>query len=532
MSRPHSFALLLAVCFTATSSNVMAQLNPYPAPAPIPGAGGVTAPGRLANRVPLPTPVPDPGVFKAPVTVPPPAPPATNPAVAPRTASPAPFAKAPGPVANIPAPRTFNAPAPHVAGGVGCGTGGAGCGSGGCATGGCATGGCATGGCGGHSGSCGKSCTYYPLFSDMEPFGCGSGTGGGMLSRYFKSVFGARTNFCGDSGRQGRGSFAGCGSAGCGSTGSGCGGGGCSLTGSNGCGLFGNSCGNSGLSSCLNGSMFGNCGSGGMLGNCSLGGNGCGIGGLGGCRGKGLSLAGKGLFGNCGPGGCPGGGGLGGGGCLSGLAGGGLGGGGLGGSCLSGLAGGSGGACGFASLGGKLAYPDAGWAPPASVPIIRNNAQYTNWWPEQWYGSPGFNAVPHPMVFMPTDTTQLGFGYMQVPMWQRTTANYPPIPDAAQYHTRTAPIPSPYGYPKVYQPVAIPHHAGVRNRTGWHASASKPQSKEQYVAMQRARQYQARQAEQARRQYQAMRYRQAQMYQASQQRSAANIRPVSSSSPR
>jgi hypothetical protein len=512
MSRPHSFGLLLAVCFAATSSSAMAQLNPYPVPAPIPGAGGVTAPGRLANRVPLPTPVPDPGVFKTPVTVPAPAPPATNPAVAPRTASPAPFANSPGPVANMPAPQVHNTPAPNMAGGaVSCGTGAAGCGSGGCATGGgssggCATGGCATGGCGGHSGSCGKSCNYYPLFSDLEPFGCGHGRGGGMLSRYFKSVFGARTNFCGDSSPQASGPMAGCGSAG-----SACGGSGCALTGSNGCGLFGKSCGVGGLGSCLNGSMFGNCGSGGLFGNCSLGKGGCGTGGLGSCLGNGSCLAGKGLFGNCGAGG-----------------------GGLSGSCLSGLAGGAGGlggACGFASLSGKLAYPDAGWAPPASVPVIRNNAQYTNWWPEQWYGSAGFNATTYPMVFMPTDTTQLGFGYMQVPMWQRTTANYPPIPDAGQYHTRTAPVPSPYGYPKVYQPVAIPHHAGVRNRTGWHASASQPQSKEQYVAMQRARQYQARQAEQAR-QYQAMRYRQAQMYQASQQRSAANIRPVSSSSPR
>jgi hypothetical protein len=199
------------------------------------------------------------------------------------------------------------------------------------------------------------------------------------------------------------------------------------------------------------------------------------------------------------------------------------------GSCLSGgcglLGGGAGGGCGFASLCGSKGYPDKGWAPPASVPIIRNNAEYSRYWPEQWYGSPGFAATPSPMVFMPTDTTQLGFGYQQVPFWRRTAASYPPIPDPAMYHTRTGAMRAPYGYPLLYQPIMVPHHTNVhRNRTGWSHASTQPATNSRQQVAQRQQPTPRMSPEQV---------EHARQYQAAVRRNAAiNARPVSSSSPR
>ncbi len=117
---------------------------------------------------------------------------------------------------------------------------------------------------------------------------------------------------------------------------------------------------------------------------------------------------------------------------------------------------GAGGGVGQARLGCKscLRAPDAGWSPPASVPIIRQNAQYSYWRPQALYGSPHFNAVSYPMVYQPTDTTQLGFGYQQVPMWR--TAQPIPHPNPNMYHTRVSPIPPPLGYPHLYQQIRMP----------------------------------------------------------------------------
>lgn len=546
MPRTHAFALIALVCFIAPNATVNAQQTPYPTPVPTAGAGGVAAPGRVANRVPIPTPVPEPEVFKAQEASPAPAPAANN-------AAPAPFANTPGPIAKVATLPSANLPP----GGAGCGT--TGCGTNGCGSVGCSTNGCGSTGCG--TAYCGQDCVggypgyapvkrdcrYYPLFDDIKPFGCGCGGGG--MTRFFNSIFRARTNFCGPTGgtpacytgcatapcgTSGCGQSGcttgcdsiGCGTSGCGESGcggtvacgpsvpcqSGCGGSGCGVASGNGCGLGANGCGggNCGLfgdKSCGKTSLSGCFGAGGLFSNCSSSG-------FGSCLKNGSCLSKLSCFGTdeCGNRrGCK----LGS--CLKG-------------GCLSGCKDG----CGFACLRGK-GYPDTGWSPPASVPIIRNNAQYTHWWPQQWYGSSGFSAVPHPMVYMPTDTTQLGFGYMQVPMWRRTAANYPPIPDAAMYHTRMAPMPAPYGYPKVYQPIAVPHHTGLRSKTGWHASASKPQSQEQYAAYQRQQSERAKQqAQQAARarQYQAQRYHEARTRQASQSGSLPNIRPVSSRSPR
>ncbi|MFK7818418.1 MAG: hypothetical protein AB8G99_06855 [Planctomycetaceae bacterium] len=488
MPRTHKYGMLAITLCGSLAAAAVAQQSPYPVaqnslPQAVPNAGAVPTPGAggTVGQIPAPSetpalapmPVPDAGI---PITAPPPLVAQPAPALAPAPA-PAPFANTPGPVATMPhvsVPATASA---------GCGT--AGCTTGGCGTTamGCGSTGCGSVGCGGNS--CGQgNCNYRPIFGNMKPYDGCCNNGGSLIDRIqakFKGgLLGKMMN--GDRCMQGNG----CSTGGC----------------------FSGSClSKLGSGSCLSGSCLSKLGNGscfGKLGSCGLlGGSGCSL------------LSGSCLGGGCLGGGCNSGG------CNSG-------------GCNNGSACGGGG-CGFASL-GKKAYPDSGWAPPASVPIIRNNAQYTNWWPQQWYGSPGFAATPYPMVYMPTDTTQLGFGYMQVPYWQRRAGSYPPIPDAAMYHTRTAPMPAPYGYSPVYQPVTLPPHSRAqRSRTGWlHGSTTPATSPRQQVAQrpQSAPRMSPEQMERAR-QYQAQRQQQARDYQAAMRRSAAsNVRPVSSSSPR
>ena len=51
--------------------------------------------------------------------------------------------------------------------------------------------------------------------------------------------------------------------------------------------------------------------------------------------------------------------------------------------------------------------------------IYRLPVHYQRFWPTHWYGQPGAVYTPtFPMVYMPTDTTQLGFYYQRVPYWQ------------------------------------------------------------------------------------------------------------------
>ena len=115
----------------------------------------------------------------------------------------------------------------------------------------------------------------------------------------------------------------------------------------------------------------------------------------------------------------------------------------------------AGGLCGLCnSLGGKAlglcpgcggagchgAFPDAGWAMPAAAPILRSPIQYSRYLPAQPYGTPG--AVPaagYPTIYRPMDTTQLGFGYHNVPYWQPNPAMLPPMPHPAAMHSRVCP---------------------------------------------------------------------------------------------
>ncbi len=82
--------------------------------------------------------------------------------------------------------------------------------------------------------------------------------------------------------------------------------------------------------------------------------------------------------------------------------------------------------------------PDHGYSPPAKYPLHRRGVQYNAYFPNQWYGTPGASYGSAPMVYQPTDTTQLGYYYQHVPYWQPSPGMMPQRPVPAQWHV-TAP---------------------------------------------------------------------------------------------
>ncbi len=81
--------------------------------------------------------------------------------------------------------------------------------------------------------------------------------------------------------------------------------------------------------------------------------------------------------------------------------------------------------------------PDHGFSVPGKWPIHRRGVQYTNFYPHTWAGmeGPAVGEVPqYPMVYMPTDTTQLGFYSQHVPFWQPQPNPMPRRPIPAQWH--------------------------------------------------------------------------------------------------
>jgi len=88
-------------------------------------------------------------------------------------------------------------------------------------------------------------------------------------------------------------------------------------------------------------------------------------------------------------------------------------------------------------------WPDAGWDPPARLPVNRDGIWYQNAWPQAWYGNSGGEFIGNaPSVYQPTDTTQLGYSYARVPTW-RNVRMIPPMPYPSAYHARI-PVPRPY----------------------------------------------------------------------------------------
>jgi len=89
-------------------------------------------------------------------------------------------------------------------------------------------------------------------------------------------------------------------------------------------------------------------------------------------------------------------------------------------------------------LGGCSLPPDAGWDPPGKVPMWRRGVAYNKFFPDAWTCQPPAPAVPGmpraPWVYMPTDTTQLGFYYQQVPYWRPVAGMVPAAPNPSEWH--------------------------------------------------------------------------------------------------
>lgn len=85
--------------------------------------------------------------------------------------------------------------------------------------------------------------------------------------------------------------------------------------------------------------------------------------------------------------------------------------------------------------------PDYGYSPPAKYPLHRRGVEYDRYYPAQWYGAGAdYSQSRAPMVYQPTDTTQLGFYYQHVPYWQPMPDRLPPRPIPSQWHITPPPV--------------------------------------------------------------------------------------------
>lgn len=83
--------------------------------------------------------------------------------------------------------------------------------------------------------------------------------------------------------------------------------------------------------------------------------------------------------------------------------------------------------------------PARGFRPPTTIHVERDAIMYYNYWPAKWYGQPGWHLAPSfPMVYMPTDTTQLGVYYARVPQWQPNPRMYPRPPRPDEWNRRVS----------------------------------------------------------------------------------------------
>lgn len=78
------------------------------------------------------------------------------------------------------------------------------------------------------------------------------------------------------------------------------------------------------------------------------------------------------------------------------------------------------------------------WARPTKVPHRRVPVVYQQYYPQAWYGTGmlPMGEMPRPMVYQPTDTTQLGFTYHRVPQWQPNPGMLPRPPYPPEWHHR------------------------------------------------------------------------------------------------
>jgi hypothetical protein len=124
------------------------------------------------------------------------------------------------------------------------------------------------------------------------------------------------------------------------------------------------------------------------------------------------------------------------------------------GRCFGGRRFGANGRCLGCGLGlGGCRCPITNIRPAVLAPIGRTDIAYQKYWPNAW--NPNRAAIVEsrpiqvrPMVYQPTDTTQLGFYYQHVPYWTYQPGRLPPPPVPRWGFSYTA---SAYGPPPVTQ---------------------------------------------------------------------------------
>ena len=83
--------------------------------------------------------------------------------------------------------------------------------------------------------------------------------------------------------------------------------------------------------------------------------------------------------------------------------------------------------------------PDYGWSNVGNRPIQRVQPVYQNYRPEHFAGErgagPNAGARRYPIIAQPTDTTQMGYYYQTVPVWQPKNI-LPQPPDPRTWHVR------------------------------------------------------------------------------------------------
>ncbi len=81
--------------------------------------------------------------------------------------------------------------------------------------------------------------------------------------------------------------------------------------------------------------------------------------------------------------------------------------------------------------------PGTGWCAPGKVIIQRQRVQYQKYYPNYWSGyGPGYGQPYAPMVYTPTDTSQLGYYYQHAPTWTTQPWRVPGPAHPAAWHNR------------------------------------------------------------------------------------------------
>lgn len=93
--------------------------------------------------------------------------------------------------------------------------------------------------------------------------------------------------------------------------------------------------------------------------------------------------------------------------------------------------------CIFGVSGGMTHSPGHGYVLPMRRPIYDVAHPYTHMWSRNGLGlGPQVSSTARTNVYMPTDTTQLGYNYGHVPYWQPRAGMVPAIPIPDAYHNR------------------------------------------------------------------------------------------------